>query len=89
MQSMDEDDDMLTAMARELVTQQDVGEQAAELCKALTKVRETAAGTADAADCPAVTTVESTSALGEPKSWIPSDGSAVQLHSFDFGGREA
>jgi superfamily II DNA or RNA helicase len=82
LQSMDEDDDMLTAMARELVTQQGVGEQAAEVWKALTKVRETAVGTSDIADSPVATPVEIPSAPDEPKPWIPSDGPAVQLSLF-------
>jgi superfamily II DNA or RNA helicase len=40
LQAMDEDDDLLTAMARELVTRQGVGEQAAQIWKALMKVKE-------------------------------------------------
>jgi len=40
--AMDGDDDVLTAMARELVTRQGVGEQAAEIWRALTKRRENA-----------------------------------------------
>ena len=79
---MNEDDDMLTAMARELVTQQGVGEQAAEVWKALTKVRETAVGMSEAADSPAATTVEIPTAPDEPRPWIPSDGPAVQLSLF-------
>jgi hypothetical protein len=79
---MDEDDDMLTAMARELVTQQGVGEQAAEVWKALTKVRETAVGGSDTADSPVATAVEIPSAPDNPKPWIPSDGPAVQLSLF-------
>jgi hypothetical protein len=35
LQNMDEDDDVLTAMARELVTRQGVGEQAAEVWRCL------------------------------------------------------
>lgn len=82
LQSMDEDDDMLTAMARELVTQQGVGEQAAEVWKALTKVRDTVVGTSGADNSPAATTVEIPSELDQPKPWIPSDGPAVQLSLF-------
>src|SRR5437867_854655 len=41
LQTMDEDDDLLTAMARELVTRQGVGEKAAEVWRALTKIRTT------------------------------------------------
>src|ERR1700751_5705082 len=39
LQSMDDDDDLLTAMARELVTRQGVGEQAAEVWKNLQALR--------------------------------------------------
>ena len=35
LQSMDADDDLLTAMARDLVTRQGVGEQAAEVWRSL------------------------------------------------------
>src|SRR5438876_8754107 len=42
LQTMDEDDDLLTAMARELVTRQGVGEDAAAVWRALTKVRTVA-----------------------------------------------
>src|SRR3989449_5846084 len=44
LQAMDEDDDLLTALARELVTRQGVGEEAAQVWRAMTKVRETATG---------------------------------------------
>jgi hypothetical protein len=44
LQAMDEDDDLLTAMARELVTRQGVGERAAEVWRALTKIRPVASG---------------------------------------------
>jgi hypothetical protein len=82
LQSMDEDDDMLTAMARELVTQQGVGEQAAEVWKALTKVRETAAGTSSTEEPPATVPLEVPEAEKEPSPWIRSDGPAVQLSLF-------
>ena len=42
LQAMDQDDDLLSAMARELVTRQGVGEEAAQVWRALTKIRETA-----------------------------------------------
>jgi SNF2 family DNA or RNA helicase len=40
LQAMDEDDDVLTAMARELVTRQGVGEEAAEIWKSLRQSRD-------------------------------------------------
>jgi hypothetical protein len=40
LQAMDEDDDVLTAMARELVTHQGVGEEAAAVWKALQQSRD-------------------------------------------------
>lgn len=82
LQSMDEDDDMLTAMARELVTQQGVGEQAAEVWKALTKVRETAAVASVTEESPATITVQVPEVAEDPRPWIPSDGPAVQLSLF-------
>jgi hypothetical protein len=41
LQSLDEDDDMLTAMARELVTQKGVGERADELWKQIQRQQAT------------------------------------------------
>jgi hypothetical protein len=82
LQSMDADDDMLTAMARDLVTQQGVGEQTAEFWKASTKVRETAVGTSGAEDSSSATTTDLPRALDEPRTWIHSDGPAVQLSLF-------
>ena len=40
LQAMDEDDDVLTAMARELVTHQGVGEEAAAVWRALQQSRD-------------------------------------------------
>ena len=39
LQSMEEEDDVLTAIARELVTRQGVGEQAAEIWRAMTRAQ--------------------------------------------------
>jgi hypothetical protein len=80
LQAMDDDDDVLTAMARELVTRQGVGEQAAEVWRALTKVRTVAA--ASVAEEPPVSEPVETSKPEEPKSWIPEKGPAVQLSLF-------
>jgi Helicase conserved C-terminal domain len=81
LQAMDEDDDLLTAMARELVTRHGVGEQAAEVWRALTKIRTVASDslveaslTADSADISKVS--------AEPEPWIPAKGAAVQLSLF-------
>jgi len=74
LQAMDDEGDLLTAMARELVTQQGVGEQAAAVWKALQRQRDESASptvpdceqtvlTADAADM--VLEPE------QPKIWIP------------------
>ena len=81
LQTMDEDDDLLTAMARELVTRQGVGMRAAEIWKGLTKVRESAAG-AVIEESPASQPIEVPKESEEPKTWIPSKGAAVQLSLF-------
>jgi hypothetical protein len=81
LQSMDEDDDLLTAMARELVTRQGVGEQAAEVWRALTKIRPVASDSLVEAS----RTAESahiSKVPEEPEPWIPAKGAAVQLSLF-------
>jgi SNF2 family DNA or RNA helicase len=82
LQSMDEDDDLLTAMARELVTRQGVGQQAADVWKALTKIRDTASGISIIEEAPASQAIEVSKVPEEPKPWIPSKGAAVQLSLF-------
>src|SRR3989449_11009881 len=77
LQAMDEDDDLLTAMARELVTRQGVGEQAAEVWRALTKVRETTTGTLGVEGVPASEPTEMPKVPEEPKPWVPSKDPAV------------
>jgi hypothetical protein len=80
LQSMDEDDDLLTAMARELVTRQGVGEQAAEVWRALTRTRDTAP---PAPGKPPTPLIETPELENEPRLWIPrGDGPAVQLSLF-------
>ena len=59
LQAMDEDDDVLTAMARELVTRQGVGEEAAAVWKALQQSRDEHTGSA--------VTVETTPVEPEPQ----------------------
>ncbi len=82
LQTMDKDDDLLTAMARELVTRQGVGEEAAAVWRKLTKVRETAAGAAAGEELPATQTIEAPKVPERPEPWIPSKGPAVQLSLF-------
>src|SRR5206468_10180155 len=80
LQTMDQDDDLLTAMARELVTRQGVGERAAEVWRALTKnqrAAESFPNTETPRAEPAKTSNEPDSAI-----WTPSKGPAVQLSLF-------
>src|SRR5262249_42772010 len=79
LQTMDQDDDMLTAMARELVTRQGVGERAAEIWRAVGKVHRPAASIN--LETPQPEPLE-TSKEPEPKIWTPSTRSAVQLSLF-------
>jgi hypothetical protein len=75
LQAMDDEGDLLTAMARELVTQQGVGEQAAAVWKALQQQREEPAPSAiTACEQKALTTDEAAIVLEaeEPRVWIPS-----------------
>jgi hypothetical protein len=81
LQTMDEDDDLLTAMARELVTRQGVGEKAAEVWRALTKITTTA-GTSVLEESPTSQPIDVPKAPEEPEPWIPSKGAAVQLSLF-------
>src|SRR3989442_10830663 len=82
LQTMDEDDDLLTAMARELVTRQGLGDEAAAVWRRLTKVRETAAGTAAIEELPNTQTIEAPKVPEQPELLIPSKGPAVQLSLF-------
>jgi hypothetical protein len=79
LQAMDEDDDLLTAMARELVSRQGVGEQAAEVWRALTKSRETAASASEKSPA---RLIEAPEVAEKPTIWTPRDGPAVQLSLF-------
>jgi hypothetical protein len=81
LQAVDDEDDLLTAMARELVTRQGVGEKAAEVWRNLTKIRAVASDPIAAESLP----VESTPiprVPAEPESWHPAKGAAVQLSLF-------
>jgi len=81
LQAMDEDDDLLTAMARELVTRQGVGEQAAEVWRALTKIRTVAQDSIVEASL-TVESADISRAPAEPEPWIPAKGVSVQLSLF-------
>ena len=84
LQSMDADDDLLTAMARDLVTRQGVGEAAAEVWKNLVGRHR---GTVEVAEAPLPVAVETLIAIQETDSveavtWIRPTGPAVQLSLF-------
>jgi hypothetical protein len=82
LQTMDEDDDLLTAMARELVTRQGVGERAAETWRALTKIREATTATSGIQGV-TVSEPDVIAKLPEdPKPSLPSNVAAVQLSLF-------
>jgi hypothetical protein len=82
LQAMDEDDDLLTAMARELVTRQGVGERAAEIWKSLQRQPdETTHSFNPAAQNGEALLVDGADA-DEPAPWIKSDSPAVQLSLF-------
>jgi hypothetical protein len=66
LQAMDDEGDLLTAMARELVTQRGVGEQAAAVWRALQQQREDLSSPAITACNQPVLNAE------EPRIWIPS-----------------
>ena len=79
LQAMDQDDDLLTAMARELGTRQGVGEQAAEVWRALGRMNQPASSVNVEA---ARFNPGETSKEPEPNVWTPSKGPAVQLSLF-------
>ena len=72
LQAMDSDDDLLTAMARELVTRQGVGEAASEIWKTLAARHEG----------PPVQPKAVVEPRAEISSWAPPTGPAVQLSLF-------
>jgi hypothetical protein len=83
LQAMNEDDDLLTAMARELVTRQGVGEQAAEVWRNL-QIQHTEASVPTNAviplpsDPPLIQEAD----REEPRHWIDPVSPAVQLSLF-------
>ena len=80
LQSMDEDDDLLTAMARELVTRQGVGEAAAEVWRSLQVQRDEPAPMPESPT--ASGTVIQVPDVEDLTPWPQSPASAVQLSLF-------
>lgn len=83
LQAINEDDDLLTAMARELVTRQGVGEQAAEVWRSLQMQHSEVSPPPSAvmpvpADPPLIQEAE----REEPRHWIDPASPAVQLSLF-------
>jgi hypothetical protein len=83
LQSMDDDDDLLTAMARELVTRQGVGERAAEVWKSLQIERREGAESCNNGIEPRLESGSThESEFDTPRPLIDSGSSAVQLSLF-------
>jgi hypothetical protein len=78
LQCMDEDDDVMTAMARELVTKQGVGETAATIWRSL---QISHAPSASAVQVPQPEAIEAEQPTSE-SIWLPSTGPATQLSLF-------
>ena len=84
LQAMDDEGDLLTAMARELVTEQGVGEQAAAVWRALQRQREESAPPPHAECEQRILTNNEPAVVLEPKQpkvWIPT-GPPEQLSLF-------
>jgi hypothetical protein len=81
LQSMDEDDDLLTAMARELVTRQGVGEAAAEVWRSLQVQRDEPTPAMPESHTASGTVIQLTD-VEDLTPWPPSPASAVQLSLF-------
>jgi hypothetical protein len=80
LQSMEDDEDVLTAMARELVTRHGVGEAAAAVWASLQIDRKSAMP--ELVEPPAQPHGVPAEAMTEEATWIRSDGPAVQLSLF-------
>jgi hypothetical protein len=86
LQLMDDDSDLLTAMARELVTRQGVGEEAAAVWRALQTQRADCVSSTEATSpvlpetIPAVTSQDPTPE--ESSAWVRSSGPTEQLSLF-------
>jgi hypothetical protein len=82
LQAMDEDDDLLTAMARELVTRQGVGERAAEIWKTI-QIQQSETSHPTNPEVPNANPILVDDAgADEPAHWIESGSPAVQLSLF-------
>ena len=81
LQSMDEDDDLLTAMARELVTRQGVGEAAAEVWRSLQVQRDEPASAMPESPTASGTAIQVPD-VEDLTPWPQSPSSAVQLSLF-------
>jgi hypothetical protein len=82
LQTMEEDDDLLRAMARELVTRQGVGDRAAQVWRDLPKARGTATGVSVIEESPVSQQIKMPKESEEPESRLPSKRAAVQLSLF-------
>jgi hypothetical protein len=82
LQAMDEDDDLLTAMARELVTRQGVGERAAEVWKTIQIQQSETSHPTNPEVSDADPTQVDEADTDDPAHWIKSDSHAVQLSLF-------
>ena len=80
LQSMDADDDMLTAMARDLVTRQGVGEGAAEVWRSLVVNHSSKQATGIVLEV--IDAMPTMQEQLEPSPWIQSVGPMVQLSLF-------
>ena len=78
LQCMDEDDDLMTAMARELVTKQGVGEEAATIWRSLQITHAPASPAIQLLQPEAVEEAEPVS----ESVWLPPTGPATQLSLF-------
>jgi hypothetical protein len=80
--AIDEDDDLLTAMARELVTRQGVGEHAAEVWKTI-QIQQSELSQSSSPTAPEVEPIQVDEPdSDDPGNWIQSDSPAVQLSLF-------
>jgi hypothetical protein len=82
LQAMNEDDDLLTAMARELVTRQGVGEQAAEVWRSL-QIHSSEMHHANIAEIDSVESpLEQATERQDQRPWAESNSPAIQLSLF-------
>jgi hypothetical protein len=82
LKAIDEDDDLLTAMARELVTRQGVGERAAEVWKTIQIQQSEISQSSNSTEPEVEPTQVDEPYSDDPGHWIKSDSPAVQLTLF-------